>query len=154
MFITKRHVPRRTFLKSAGCTVALPLLDAMLPALGAQTAAKPVVRFGAIYHPHGNLLSQWTPQTAGPNFAFTPILSPFEKYRDRLTVVSGLPLGPTVQNGGHAVAPASYLTGNIQPKQTELRAQYDLDAPELVITLDPTLTALESAQRYFSLFVP
>ena len=55
----------------------------------------------------------------GAGFEFTPILKPLEPFRDRLTVVSGLTAGPTVQNGGHAVAPASYLTGNIQPKQTE-----------------------------------
>ena len=65
------------------------------------------------------LLSQWVPQTTGAGFDFTPILKPLEPFRDRLTLVSGLTAGPTVQNGGHAVAPASYLTGNIQPKQTE-----------------------------------
>jgi len=119
MFITKKAVPRRTFLRGMGVTLALPLLDSMVPALGAQTAARPVRRFGAIYLPHGLLRSQWEPEIAGPSFEFKPIMKPLEPYRDRLTVFSGLTGGPTVLNGGHAVAPSSYLTGNIQPKQTE-----------------------------------
>jgi hypothetical protein len=121
MIITKTALPRRTFLRGVGATVALPLLEAMVPAMtaSAQTVARPVRRFGAIYVPHGKLLSQWVPQTAGPGFDFMPIMKPLEPFRDRLTVISGLTAGPTVQNGGHAVAPASYLTGNIQPKQTE-----------------------------------
>ena len=120
MVITKRHLPRRTFLRGMGVTLALPLLDAMVPALTAQApATKPIRRFGAIYVPHGSLLSQWTPEAAGPGYAMTPILTPLAEFRDRMVVVSGTSAGPTVLNGGHAVAPASYLTGNIQPKQTE-----------------------------------
>ncbi len=121
MFIAKKALHRRTFLRGMGVTMALPLLDAMVPALtaAAQSPARPVRRFGAIYMPHGNIMSQWTPTTAGPGFEFTTILKPLEAYRDRLTLVSGMTSGPTAPNGGHAVAPASYLTGNIQPKQTE-----------------------------------
>ena len=118
MFITRKALPRRTFLRGVGVTLALPLLDAMAPPLGAQSPVRPV-RFGALYVPHGMLLSQWVPQATGAGFEFTPILKPLEAYRDRITVLSGLYGGPTVQNGGHAVAPASFLTGNIQPKQTE-----------------------------------
>lgn len=121
MFISRKAVPRRTFLRGMGVTMALPLLDAMVPAATAlaQTPARPVRRFGAVYVPHGLLQSQWLPATTGPGFSFTPILTPLEPFRDRLTVLSGLSAGPTVQNGGHAVAPASYLSGNVQPKQTE-----------------------------------
>ena len=120
MFITKMSLPRRTFLKGMGATLALPLLDAMVPAMTAQAqAARPVRRFGAIYVPHGLLPSHWVPATTGEGFEFSQIMKPLEAYRDRLTLVSGLYGGPTVQNGGHAVAPASYLSGNIQPKQTE-----------------------------------
>jgi hypothetical protein len=120
MFITKMSLPRRTFLKGVGVTIALPLLEAMVPAMTAHAqAARPVRRFGAIYVPHGLLPSAWVPASAGQGFEFSPILKPLEPYRDRLTLVSGLYGGPTVQNGGHAVAPASYLSGNIQPKQTE-----------------------------------
>ena len=99
MFITKKTLPRRTFLRGMGVTVALPLLDAMVPAATAlaQTAARPVRRFGAVYVPHGLLYSQWVPATAGPEFEFSPILKPLEPFRDRLTVVSGLSAGPTVR---------------------------------------------------------
>lgn len=121
MFITKKSLPRRTFLRGMGVTLALPMLDAMVPALtaSAQTAARPVRRFGAIYTPHGMLASHWVPKNTGAGFEFSDILKPLEPYRDHLTMVSGLTGGPTVLNGGHAVAPASYLTGNVQPKQTE-----------------------------------
>jgi hypothetical protein len=121
MFITKKALPRRTFLRGMGVTLALPLLDAMVPAATAlaQTAARPVRRFGAVYLPHGLLQSQWLPAATGADFEFTPILKPLEPFRKHLTVLSGLSAGPTVQNGGHAVAPASYLSGNVQPKQTE-----------------------------------
>ncbi len=121
MFISKKIVARRAFLRGMGATVGLPLLDAMIPAATAlaQTAARPVRRFGAVYVPHGLLQSQWLPTTTGAGFEFSPILRPLEPFRDRLTVLSGLSAGPTVQNGGHAGAPASYLSGNVQPKQTE-----------------------------------
>ena len=120
MIVTKTHLKRRTFLRGMGVSLALPLLDAMVPALTAQApATRPIRRFGAVYVPHGSLLSQWTPATAGAGYEMTPILSPFAPFRDRMMVVSGTSAGPTVLNGGHAVAPASFLTGNIQPKQTE-----------------------------------
>jgi hypothetical protein len=120
MFITRKAMARRTFLRGVGATVALPLLDAMVPAMTAHAqTAQPVRRFGAIYVPHGKLLSHWVPEAQGANFEFRPIMKPLEPYRDRLFLATGLSAGPTVQNGGHAVAPASFLTGNIQPKQTE-----------------------------------
>jgi hypothetical protein len=115
--IFKQAISRRTLLQGVGAAFALPLLDAMAPALSAAPASPS--RFGAVYLPHGLLRSQWEPTTTGPGFSFRPIMQPLEPFRDRLTVVSGLTAGPTVQNGGHAVAPASYLSGNIQPKQTE-----------------------------------
>ena len=154
MFITKKSLPRRTVLRGMGATLALPLLDAMLPALGAQVAARPVRRFGALYVPHGMLLSQWVPQTAGAGFDFTPILKPLEPYRDRLTLVTGLTAGPTVQNGGHAVAPASYLTGNVQPKQTESSDVLGAVTVDQVIAKaigqDTPLPSLEIATEDFS----
>ena len=117
--ITKKAISRRAVLQGMGVTLALPLLDSMVPALSAQSAAAAPTRFGAIYLPHGLLRSYWEPKTTGPDFAITPIMQPLAPFRDRLMVLSGLTAGPTVQNGGHAVAPASYLSGNIQPKQTE-----------------------------------
>ena len=84
MFITRRSLPRRTFLQGMGVTLALPLLDAMVPAMTAQsrTAAAPVRRFGAVYVPHGKILNQWTPAAQGAGFEFTPILKPLESFRD------------------------------------------------------------------------
>ena len=119
MFITKKSVARRTFLRGAGTMLALPLLDAMIPASTAlaQTAAKPVQRFGAIYVPHGKILNKWTPIGSGSGFKFSPILQSLEPLRDHTVVLSGL-MGVPNTLGGHAVAPASYLSGH-SPKQTE-----------------------------------
>jgi hypothetical protein len=87
MFITKMSLPRRTFLRGMGVTVALPLLEAMVPAMTAlaQTAARPVRRFGAIYVPHGKLLSQWTPKGTGAGFEFTPSRTADTPWRPRRT---------------------------------------------------------------------
>ena len=92
MIITKKAIPRRTVLRGLGATVALPLLDGMVPALSAlsKTAAKPVVRFGAVYVPNGMVMENWTPAAEGNKFALTPILEPLAPFRDQLTVVSGL----------------------------------------------------------------
>jgi hypothetical protein len=117
MFITQLSLPRRTFLRGMGAAVALPMLEAMLPAFKAS-AAEPVRRFGAVYVPHGKLMAHWTPQTPGADFEMTTILKPLEPYRNQLTVISGLSGPPIVANGGHAVAPSGYLSGH-SPKQTE-----------------------------------
>jgi hypothetical protein len=93
MFITKMALPRRTFLKGLGATVALPLLDAMTPALTAasRTAANPVMRMGFFYVPNGMFLPNFHPGgTGGRAFELTPILKPLEPFRDQITVVSGL----------------------------------------------------------------
>jgi hypothetical protein len=92
MFITRKHMPRRTFLRGAGATIALPLLDSMLPAATAlaNTAAKPQTRYSFLHLPHGAIMSQWTPQTVGKNFEITPILEPFAPYKDYMTVISNL----------------------------------------------------------------
>ena len=92
MFITKKHMPRRTFLRGVGATVALPLLDAMLPAATAlaNTAARPQARYAFVHLPHGAIMGQWTPKTVGTNFEMTPILAPFEPFREYMTVVSNL----------------------------------------------------------------
>ena len=156
MFITKVSLPRRTFLRGIGVSVALPLLEAMVPALTAtaQTAARPIRRFGAIYVPHGKMLTHWTPVTSGAGFEFTPILKPLEHFRNYVTVVSGLSAGPTVQNGGHAVAPASFLTGNIQPKQTEGSDIYDAITVDQMmaksIGQDTAFPSIEVAMEDFS----
>src|SRR5437773_5226069 len=124
MFIAKRHIPRRLFLKSAGCTLALPLLDAMIPARAAlaQTAAAPKPRFAGIFFPHGMAPGYWEPGAEGSLPAKLPyILESLQKVRDQTVVMTGLwcqsaepPEGTT--GSDHWVA-AAYLTG-IKPRKT------------------------------------
>ena len=80
MIVTKKHLPRRTFLRGAlGTMMAMPFLDAMIPALSAQAKARPM-RFGAIYIPNGIYPQQWHPETAGSAFEFKPVMQPLEAY--------------------------------------------------------------------------
>src|SRR6267378_2835624 len=92
MFITKKHIPRRTFLRGAGVTLALPLLDAMVPALSAtsKTAAAGVPRLGYFYVPNGMSMNYWRPKSVGSAYQASPILDVIEPYREYTTVVSGL----------------------------------------------------------------
>ncbi len=118
MMITKRALPRRTVLRGLGAAVALPLLDAMVPAatLLAQTAARPVHRFQGIYAPNGMAMPYWTPATEGTGFALTPILRPLGPFQDQLLVLSGLRASWTYV---HAGASASFLTGTASGGQNE-----------------------------------
>src|ERR1700733_8680901 len=92
MFVMKKHISRRAMLRGMGVTLALPLLDAIVPAMTAQaqTPGNPLQRLGFIYVPHGAVMDKWTPVGTGTNFEFSPILSPLEPFRNRVTVVSGL----------------------------------------------------------------
>src|SRR5688572_23721672 len=118
MFIAKRAISRRHILKGIGATLSLPLLDAMVPALtaAAQTAARPQLRAGFVYMPHGVIMGEWTPAAAGPDFEFTPILKPLEPFRNSLVVVSNLNRAEV--NSNHAVSSACWLTG-VPPKRTD-----------------------------------
>ncbi len=92
MIITKTHLPRRTFLRGIGATLALPLLDGMVPALSPLrlSAAAPVKRLGIVYVPNGIVMDQWTTETTGSGFAMKPVMASFEPYRDQPTVISCL----------------------------------------------------------------
>src|SRR5271169_6983625 len=124
MIITRKSLPRRTFLRSLGTTVALPLLDAMVPALSLakNTAANPVMRLGFVYVPNGIIMDRWTPTGEGAGFKFAPTMQALEPFRDRVLALSGLAQangralgdGP----GDHARAGATWLTG-VHPKKTE-----------------------------------
>ena len=123
--MTKKHLPRRTFLQSiAGASVALPLLDAMIPALTAQTrtAAAPKLRLGFVYVPHGAVLDKWTPIGDGTNFQLNQIMAPLEPFKQQLVVVSGLAnkAAESQGDGGgdHARSGPSFLSG-VHPKRTE-----------------------------------
>src|SRR5258708_13794622 len=91
-FLTRKHLSRRAVLKGAGATIALPLLDAMIPArtVLAQTAAAAAPRLGFVYFPHGALQHEWQPTKLGRDFAFPFILKPLEPIREHVTVVTGL----------------------------------------------------------------
>jgi len=120
MIITKKSLHRRTVLRGIGAAVALPFLDAMLPALTAEAkAAAAPRRFGAVYIPHGAMMDSFTPKSAAPGFELPPTLKPFEPVRDRLVVVSGLDGPPEpAGGGGHAIGPASWLSG-VNPRVTQ-----------------------------------
>ncbi len=88
MFLTRKHLSRRTVLKGAGVSIALPLLDAMIPAgtALAKTAAVVKPRLGFVYFPHGAVQKYWDPEGTGRDFKFSPILKPLEPVRDYVTV--------------------------------------------------------------------
>ena len=111
MIITKKHLSRRTFLRgTVGAAVALPMLDAMVPALTAQsrTAASSPFRFGAIYHPNGVFPDVWHPATTGANFEFKPVMKPLEPFRDQLVTVSKL---KAPEGSVHLGASSAWLNG-------------------------------------------
>ncbi|MBD93204.1 MAG: hypothetical protein CL482_02945 [Acidobacteria bacterium] len=110
MIITKMSLPRRTVLRGLGAAVALPLLDAMVPAASAlsRTAANPPRRFGVVYVPNGIAMEHWTPTQEGRGFDLTPILQPLAPFRDQMTVVSGL---RGYWTPAHAGASTTFLTG-------------------------------------------
>ncbi len=127
MFISKWSIPRRRFLKGMGVTMALPLLDAMVPAMTATAAtpANPTRRFGAVFFPLGARMDQWTPSTTTPDFAYRPVLKPLEPYRKDITIVSHLFRPPHGAHGGSS----TWLTGaNIKETEAEdVRAGTSLD---------------------------
>jgi hypothetical protein len=125
MVITKKHLPRRMFLKGMGVSLALPLLDSMVPAFTPtlKSAAKPIRRLGIIYLPNGiGDMAAWTPQTEGVGFELSPILQPFAPFKNRLQVLThlddepGKPL-PGEGIGEHARGCASWLSG-VHPRKT------------------------------------
>jgi hypothetical protein len=108
MFITKKAISRRTLLRGIGTTLALPLLDGMVPALTAlaKTGATPPTRFGAFYVPMGMIMENWTPKTTGAGFDLTPIMQPLAPFKNQITVVSGL----NNAGVGHPGAASAFLT--------------------------------------------
>jgi hypothetical protein len=134
-FVTRKYLPRRTFLRGAGATLALPLLDAMLPAataLAQTAAAKPVKRFVGIWHPHGAAPGYWSPVQEGRDFEFSFITEPLEPFRDRCVLISGLDCTaaystPEEPGGNHARG-AVFLSG--------ARPRRDAVSPFLGVTID------------------
>ena len=123
MIITKMSLPRRTVLRGIGATLALPMLDAMVPALGARRAAAAApLRLGFFCVPNGIQLDYFKPKAIGADWAMTPILSPLSAYRKQLTVVSGLSnslADPLDQGSGpHSRDAGAWLCG-ARPRRTE-----------------------------------
>jgi hypothetical protein len=108
MYISKKSISRRAVLRGAGASIALPLLDAMIPAgtALAATPAAPTPRMGFIYFPHGAIMQSWMPEQTGTGFALSPILKPLEPFRSQLTVVSGLR-----NKGGESSDPHGIMAG-------------------------------------------
>jgi hypothetical protein len=120
MFVTRKYLPRRTFLRGMGVSLALPLLDSMIPArtLLAQTAARPVTRLGFVYFPHGAIMKSWTPAADGAAFELSPILNPLEPFRNQLNVVTGLAHAAADTTAVHSLSPTTWLSG-VRPKATQ-----------------------------------
>jgi hypothetical protein len=158
MFITKMLLPRRTFLRGAGAAVALPLLEAMVPAMTAlaQTAAAPQRRFGAIYIPHGAIMDQWTPSTVGSGFDFKPILKPLEAFKDRTVIVSNLARPGGESTNTHIATAAGWLSGAIA-KPTEGEDVYlGMTADQIVakkIGQDTPFPSIELAVENFTGYI-
>jgi hypothetical protein len=132
MFVVKKHIHRRTFLRGAGVTLALPLLESMIPAatLLGQTAATPRTRLGAIYFPHGAIMPLWTPAAEGAGFELTPILQPLKPFYNQINIISDLRHANAYGSGAtanHNRSAAAYLSGAF----AETGAQ-----PSLGITVD------------------
>ena len=159
MFISKLSLSRRTFLRGAGAAIALPLLDAMVPALTplAKAAAAPRTRFGAIYIPNGAIVDELFPKSFGTNWEFTPILKPLEPFKNQIVVVKNLTRShPGSQVGDHAVSVGGYLTG-VWPKRTEAEDVYANTTIDQVVAKqigqDAPLPSLEVATEDFTGYV-
>jgi len=122
MFITKKHLPRRTFLRGMGVTLALPLLDSMVPAQTPlkETAAAGPHRFVGIWHPHGAAPGYWSPVQEGADFEFSYITKPLEQFRNRVVLISGLDSKeamPTADEPGGDHARGAVLLSGVRPRR-------------------------------------
>ena len=142
-----RSLPRRTVLRGLGASLALPMLDAMVPALGhvARAAARPVHRFQAFYVPNGMAMQYWLPKTEGRDFELTPILEPLAPFREQMLVLSGLNSSWTYI---HAGASGSFLTGTARGGRNEVEIVADVSMDQLLarqFAAETQLASLETA---------
>ena len=159
MFVTKRALPRRTFLRGVGTTMALPLLESMVPAFTAlaQTPAKPPMRFGAVYFPNGATMKHWMPDADRCRASSTrPILKPLEPFRDRVNLYGNLSRAGGKSVTDHAVSSAGWLSGAVA-KQTEAEdIQVGISIDQVIakqIGQDTQLPSMEVATEDFSGYV-
>jgi len=149
MFITRKSIPRRAMLRGIGATLALPLLDAMVPPLTAlqRTAAKPITRLGVMYVPNGMVMEQWTPVAEGASFELTPTLASLAPFRDELIVMSNLACVPTPgrPGGAHAKASTRFLT-DISPPTSETWLDAGISMDQIIAKETGALTQLASLE--------
>jgi len=141
MFLTKKFIPRRTFLRGAGVAIGLPLLDSMVPAQTSlnKTAAAPIPRFLGIWHPHGAAPGYWSPLQEGKGFDFSFITKPLEPFRNRVTLISGMDMpeaAATTEEPGGDHARGAVLLSSARPRRNAV-------SPYLGVTVDQLI-----AQKY------
>src|SRR5215831_6152270 len=149
MFVTKKAISRRTVLRGMGATVALPLLDAMIPALAPAAATAPVRRFGVVYHPNGVIYDQWLPTGSGSNFELSPTLKGLEPFKDKLIVITGLfsDQAEALGDGGgdHSRACGTYLTG-VHVKKSDSNVENAVSMDQIAAKTFERETPLSSLQ--------
>jgi hypothetical protein len=151
MIVVKKAISRRAALRGIGTTVALPLLDAMVPALTAaqNTPAKAVRRLGVVYHPNGVIYDKWLPKGTGTEFELSPVLSPLEPFRDKLVVVTGLysDQAEALGDGGgdHSRASGTYLTG-VHVKRSDTVVENGISMDQIAAKVFERETQLSSLQ--------
>src|SRR5690606_5510052 len=146
MFLTRKHLSRRTVLRGAGATIALPLLDAMIPAgtALANTAANPSQRLGFVYFAHGALQDEWEPRQTGRDFEFPFILEPLEPLRDYVTVVSGLRNKGGESSNPHGIIEETWLNC-VAPRMRNARTGVGVTADQIAaryLSEDTTLPSM------------
>ena len=144
-FLTTKSLPRRTVLRGLGATLALPFLDAMLPAFSVRgrAAAKPAHRFQTFYVPNGMAMEHWLPKGEGTAFELSPILEPLAPYRNQMLVLSGLKAN---WNYIHAGASGSFLTGTARGGRNETEIVADVSMDQLLARHFATETQVASLE--------
>lgn len=144
-FILSKALPRRTALRGIGATLALPFLDAMVPALTpqARAAVKPAHRFQAFYVPNGMAMEYWTPKGEGSAFELSPILEPLAPFKDQMLVLSGIKAN---WNYIHAGASGSFLTGTTHGGRNEVEIVADVSMDQLLARRFASQTQVSSLE--------
>jgi hypothetical protein len=149
MFVTKKSVSRRTILRGVGGAVALPLLDAMVPAFALAASVTPVRRFGVVYHPNGVIYDEWLPKGVGSQYELSPTLKGLEPFKDQVIVVTGLASdqAEALGDGGgdHSRACGSYLTG-VHVKKSDSNVENAVSMDQIVAKAFESETQLSSLQ--------
>jgi len=160
-------MPRRSFLRGAGATLALPFLDAMRPLMAAGSSASIPIRIALLYMPNGVRADRWTPDGKGKGFKLSPILSPLEKHREDLLILTGLQNKASFTGDGHYVKTGGWLTGTTITKTTgsdiaaggvsmdQIAAQQigrNTKLPSLELGTEPVATGIDTNVNYTRLY--